>query len=280
MANLLATLIDWLASARRGRARLAADSTAAACVPAAPASDARRETTGAADAPAAEAAADDVAISPLPGVAGWFGKIPALGDFASRRLPEAFTTQWDTWLSTGIDAAATTLGTDWADIYRRRPPWRFLLAPDVIDAHAWFGVIVASADRVGRPFPLTVAMACQAAAEPIAALEPWWDGAARAVIDCQAQGATVEVLEDALTALGAPAFEAPVAKDGANDGRVLARIRSPNGLEQAFGRAAPLLLQALRGASFWWPCTDGADVVVLRGLPEPGAFSRLLDGSL
>ena len=32
------------------------------------------------------------------GVPGWFGKLPGLGDFASRRLPDTFVAAWDRWL--------------------------------------------------------------------------------------------------------------------------------------------------------------------------------------
>ena len=28
-------------------------------------------------------------------IPGWYGKIPSLGDFASRRLPQSFVAAWD-----------------------------------------------------------------------------------------------------------------------------------------------------------------------------------------
>src|SRR5262249_33840669 len=122
-----------------------------------------------------------------------------------------------------------------------------------------------------------------------AALDLWWEGAARAAIDCQVQGATVEVLEETLAKLGKPGFAAPAntqdaeqggAEGSEKDTRVMARLRAPQGIEDAFGQAAPLVLQALRGTTLWWPCVDGADVVLLRGLPDTEDFPRLLDGSL
>jgi type VI secretion system protein ImpM len=39
------------------------------------------------------------------GVPGWFGKLPSLGDFASRRLPDAFVSRWDRWLQGGLARA-------------------------------------------------------------------------------------------------------------------------------------------------------------------------------
>ena len=42
--------------------------------------------------------------------AGWFGKMPALGDFASRRLPPAWIEAWDGWLQRELVRSRTALG--------------------------------------------------------------------------------------------------------------------------------------------------------------------------
>ncbi|MBL8452331.1 MAG: type VI secretion system-associated protein TagF, partial [Zoogloea sp.] len=42
--------------------------------------------------------------------AGWYGKLPALGDFAQRRLEQDFITGWDTWLQAVIVDSQRTLG--------------------------------------------------------------------------------------------------------------------------------------------------------------------------
>ncbi len=89
--------------------------------------------------------------------AGWFGKLPALGDFASRRLPQEFIQPWDSWLQQVVAGSQTILGERWLDTYLTSHIWRFVLAEDCLDSHAWAGILVPSVDRVGRYFPLCIA---------------------------------------------------------------------------------------------------------------------------
>lgn len=90
---------------------------------------------------------------------GWYGKLPSLGDFASRRLPAGFIETWDNWLCTGMHDWRTRQPDNWLASYLAGPSWRFLLLPDLVDARAplWIGVLMPSVDRVGRYFPLTIA---------------------------------------------------------------------------------------------------------------------------
>jgi len=92
-------------------------------------------------------------------IPGWYGKLPGVGDFASRRLPEEFIRPWDAWLQSVIPASQAALGTDWLERYLTMPIWRFVLAPGLVGRPAWAGVLMPSVDRVGRRFPLTVAVA-------------------------------------------------------------------------------------------------------------------------
>jgi type VI secretion system protein ImpM len=87
---------------------------------------------------------------------GWFGKIPALGDFSTRRLPSSFVEPWDRWLSQELSAAQARLGDAWPARYRRVPIICFASSEGSVDEHAWHGILVPSFDRVGREFPLTI----------------------------------------------------------------------------------------------------------------------------
>jgi type VI secretion system protein ImpM len=91
--------------------------------------------------------------------AGWFGKIPATGDFITRRLPEPFREAWDRWLQQVLAGSRERLGAGWDECYLSMPAWRFLLSPGMVGAGGWAGVLVPSVDAVGRRFPLTVACA-------------------------------------------------------------------------------------------------------------------------
>ena len=90
--------------------------------------------------------------------AGWFGKIPSLGDFAMRRLPASFLGPWDEWLSSELSAAQLELADDWDSVYRHAPVCCFSLGTGTAGEHAWHGILVPSFDRVGRQFPLTIAL--------------------------------------------------------------------------------------------------------------------------
>jgi type VI secretion system protein ImpM len=222
-------------------------------------------------------------LSSNTGAAGWYGKIPALGDFASRRLPTEFTQRWDAWLARAIESSQAALGGAWLDTYLSGPLWRFALSPGIIDTRFWCGVLMPSVDRVGRYFPLTIATASTLPpSPPLAALEQWYERTASAALECLMAGATVERLESALAGIAPLSFYPSDGGITPGDG-VFARLPATQGLEQAFAHAAaPLLLRELRGASYWWPRIEGVAapaVVVHRGLPDAATFVRLLDGT-
>jgi type VI secretion system protein ImpM len=114
---------------------------------------------------------------------GFYGKLPAAGDFVIRRLPPAFVRAWDRWCARHL---VPRLGGTW-------PPGgiRFLHPGPVT------GVVVPSTDRAFRPFPLTLAAA--------AALQfpGWYD----ALAELAANAATLspDALDLALCALPASA---------------------------------------------------------------------------
>jgi type VI secretion system protein ImpM len=90
---------------------------------------------------------------------GFYGKLPSQGDFVSRRLPWEFTSGWDDWLQRGLHASRAALGERWLALYLSAPVWRFQLAAGACGPQGWRGFFFASVDRVGRYFPLTVAVA-------------------------------------------------------------------------------------------------------------------------
>jgi type VI secretion system protein ImpM len=89
---------------------------------------------------------------------GFYGKLPSLGDFVSRRLPRHFIDQWDQWLQSAIAASREQLGDNWLDVYLTSPIWRFGLGAGVCGTDAWAGILMPSVDKVGRYYPLTVAV--------------------------------------------------------------------------------------------------------------------------
>jgi type VI secretion system protein ImpM len=84
---------------------------------------------------------------------GFFGKLPARGDFVRAGLPREFVARWDGWLSGVLPAVLEATGDGWL----QAPVWRFCLAPGVCGVDAVAGLLFPSADKVGRRFPLTLA---------------------------------------------------------------------------------------------------------------------------
>src|SRR3954464_10662896 len=111
--------------------------------------------------------------------AGWYGKIPAAGDFIARRVPPSFSQAWDCWLQGAIAGSRERMAGRWRDAFLSMPVWRFVLSPAMLNTNAWAGIMVPSVDAVGRYFPLAVASALPSASLNIVATlmaaEPWFD---------------------------------------------------------------------------------------------------------
>ncbi len=88
---------------------------------------------------------------------GAFGKIPSLGDFFRLDLPRGFVEPWDAWLQAALLRARESLGEAWNGRYMSAPIWRFSLPAGQAGPQAISGVLMASVDRVGRQYPLTLA---------------------------------------------------------------------------------------------------------------------------
>ncbi len=86
---------------------------------------------------------------------GLFGKLPAKRDFISVNTPREFLAPWEEWLQGGMTAARLARDKEWLPAYLKAPLWRFWLGPDICGIPV-AGVFMASADGVGRHFPLSV----------------------------------------------------------------------------------------------------------------------------
>lgn len=88
-------------------------------------------------------------------VAGFYGKLPARGDFVRAGLPREFTDPWDDWLQTVIAGSRSIMGEAWLPAYLEAPIWRFALPPGMCGGLAALGLMLPSVDKAGRYFPLT-----------------------------------------------------------------------------------------------------------------------------
>lgn len=129
-------------------------------------------------------------------VPGFYGKLPANGDFVGRRLPGDFVRVWDRWLAQHI---VPLFGVE---AWPRSTALRFLAGPASFGASA--GIVVQSADKVGRRFPLSVVARLSEAPVKLAYADAWFDGVESAAFAAQRGELTPDELDAALTALPAP----------------------------------------------------------------------------
>ena len=185
-------------------------------------------------------------------VPGWFGKLPGMGDFAHRRLPEAFRKQWDDWLHDGL-LQMRERHADWTGRYLKAPLWCFVLGHGVAGDGCWVGVLMPSVDGVGRYFPFTVAVAFDEAPPPLVS---WWALAAQAALDA---------LENDLDALR---FDAMLQRFFEGD------IATDAGQVACEGEGPPL---PLAGQALWLIAPEHASALRLatEGLPQGAAFDAL-----
>ena len=179
-------------------------------------------------------------------VAGFYGKLPARGDFVCLALPRDFTQPWDTWLQTVISGSRAQMGRDWLPAFLESPVWRFALPADLCGARSVLGLMLPSVDRAGRYFPLTFA-----ALAPLGA-------------DIADQPTAVAWL-DRCEAAGRAALEQDAGPD-----RIGAMLDTPN-----LSAPATRLSQ-----SVWW--TDGAPRVpatrfTREGVPDVATYATMLD---
>ncbi|MEI5677263.1 MULTISPECIES: type VI secretion system-associated protein TagF [unclassified Mesorhizobium] len=95
---------------------------------------------------------------------GYFGKLPTAGDFVTAGLAGGFVQRWDRWIARHL-AAHFELS---------HPPLRFLLGAEAFGPAA--GVVLPSNDRIGRRFPLTLAVSLPEAITGMTiAAEDWFE---------------------------------------------------------------------------------------------------------
>lgn len=211
---------------------------------------------------------------------GAFGKMPALGDFFRIALPPGFEAPWDEWVQEGLLAARAALADRWQDCFFSAPIWRFTLAPTLAGRAAVQGVLMASVDRVGRQFPLTLVAALRGAGPPDVVTAHLTADACFAELEDVALDAlddrmTIRALAQRLQSISppiAPNFAASASRTGG--GRIAMRcvgdLRAAIGAELgAVGYARP---------SIWTASLPGETLVYLQdGLPAPARMADFYD---
>ncbi|GAA4113766.1 type VI secretion system-associated protein TagF [Aminobacter aganoensis] len=111
---------------------------------------------------------------------GFYGKIPATGDFVGRGLPGDFVRSWDRWVASHLAPLQSF------DLWADDVALRFLLGSRANGPMA--GIVVPSSDRAGRRFPLTVAAPVSVALDSLAVSAVEWFDDVEAVADAARHG--------------------------------------------------------------------------------------------
>ena len=219
-------------------------------------------------------------------VPGLYGKLPAKGDFVSRRLDAEFIAGWDAWLQRVVSESREALGARWLECFLAAPVWRFVVPAGMFSKAAWVGLLLPSVDRVGRYFPLTLAAPVQQenidVPSTLDKALPWLDSIEHLALEALAPELDLEAFDRRLAAQPLPqdvAVVVPVSDDTVPLGTSQRSF-------QVWESPADSLLQdgalARRSSSAVWMTRGGetvaASLALCSGLISGGQFCALLDG--
>jgi type VI secretion system protein ImpM len=240
-----------------------------------------------------DSAAGDTALPILAPIAGWYGKLPCLGDFASRRLPPEFIALWDGWLQRSIAASRRQLGERWLDCFLTSPMWRFLLAPGLCGSYAWAGVMLPSVDKVGRYFPLTLVLPverCDGSLAHVFGADTWYAELEKIGLSALNVDFSPDQLEAALAQNPFPPRRRPSAQDmvardvagwldASSQPRVFQILNDDSIGEVMEDVAQALYATSAAGKAFWWSVSEESAATECHctpGLPPEDYFAVLL----
>ena len=217
-------------------------------------------------------------------VPGFFGKVMSNADFVSRRMPPVFLQRWDGWLQVALHAARQRLGPHWLATYLHSPIWRFALAAEACDAHAWAGIMMPSVDSVGRQFPLTIVVKLPQGVDIFDCLcegQGWYTALETLALSSLSDQFVLADFDLALSLLPAIFARGGVCDPGAPGGLRLS-LEGVDQMRLALPAIATSLTRlSLHGHSLWW--SDGSEKIApsllcCKGLPVPASVAAMLDG--
>jgi type VI secretion system protein ImpM len=228
-----------------------------------------------------------------PRAPGLYGKLPARGDFVSRRLDSDFIEGWDAWLQRVMSASREALGARWLECFLSAPVWRFVLPAGMFSKAGWVGLVLPSVDRVGRYFPLTIAAPIHEDSidgpATLGKLLPWLDSIDAVALQALTPELDLDAFDRRLADLALPGdvpVVLPLSDDTVPLGAPPAAFQvwqlAPQAPDSAFrevlqdaslGRRASSALWMTRGGETLAPC-----IAVCGGLIPGGNFCAMLDG--
>jgi type VI secretion system protein ImpM len=216
------------------------------------------------------------------GPLAYYGKLPARGDFIGRRLPRETVAQWDDWLQQGLAESRQALGAAWLDLYLTAPLWRFVLPAGLCGPSPLAGVLMPSVDKVGRTFPMMLALELALDDEPAAVAQgssAWFEAIEHLALAALADDFSLDRLDLPVAAPTAVAVRPPTVARAAVEETAFGVCTGLPDLASA-GIVASRILSG-SDESLWW--TAGSEriypaLVAARGLPAPHGYAAFIDG--
>lgn len=209
---------------------------------------------------------------------GFYGKVPAHGDFIDRQLPVGFIREWDSWLQQCVANSRERLGDSWLDLYLTSPIWRFTISEGALNEHAWAGILLPSVDSVGRYFPLTIAQQLPtqtALARFHSQNESWFQNLERIALGALQEGLDAEQIS---AELKTDSLMHSIRPNGLERSHAV----QADHLESAFASQLENLVQQQYQSYSFWLCAyqepSQQNCLMAEGLPTPDQFTALLDG--
>jgi type VI secretion system protein ImpM len=220
---------------------------------------------------------------------GLYGKLPALGDFVSRRLPEPFVSAWDGWLAGVVAGVRQQAAERWPLAFDALPPYVWALDAGVCGPFGAFVVAAPGRDRVDRRYPLTLAVIFDGRQDPLpfaAAAAPFVARAIAVLEELSSPAldprpvldARLDELDALVVALAAVPAADPVAlgtlwQTSAGWSVPLPASAGLGAHLAAVGAGA--LRRTVQGLCLSAPAVDAGTLVASRGLPDPNAFAAV-----
>ena len=235
--------------------------------------------------PGVALSAPEIAPSQASGGTGFYGKVPTHGDFVGQRLPRIFRDHWDAWLAEAVQTSRTLMGGDWLPAYLSAPLWRFVVGHKVCGPKPMMGVVMASVDRVGRYYPLTIAAELPAGTIPasaFSAFHAWFNAVETLALSALGDEFELDAFDIQLAALQVEAMPQPATDTFISSTGVRVGGSGAQSVEELY----PALIHGAMGRflspySLW--STSESDppstaVILCSGLPDPATFPAFFDG--
>lgn len=176
-----------------------------------------------------------------------YGKHPAKGDFLEVGLG-GLKPALEGWLDGVLAEARHGLAEEWEPVWAAAPPLRFWLGPEIWGEPV-AGVMIASADKVGRRFPLMIlASGADCPPAPVISADQGWHSAVEAHLLQAKALETLGLPVDLL--LGLAPDMPPVLPDGPGD---FWAVRPGNDVADLWADVAVTdHHRATRRRSYWW----------------------------